>query len=101
MSYPLIIAPEAERELERAVHWYNEQRPGLGRELLACVETAFDRIRRSPELHAVVYRGVRLTLVRRFPYVVCYLFNGETVTVVAVFHGHRDPKVWRERIRES
>ena len=48
---------------------------------------------------AVTYRTVRQTLVRRFPYVVCYTFEAEEVCVIAVFHGHRDPSDWRSRAR--
>jgi hypothetical protein len=46
MVYPLFIEPEAERELEHAVNWYNKCRPGLGFELLECVDEVFERIRR-------------------------------------------------------
>ena len=61
------------------------------------LDDVFTRIVKTPEIHAVVYRSLRLTLVKRFPYVVCYLFENETVYVVAVFHGHRDPAVWKSR----
>ena len=98
MEYPLIIEPEAELDLEQAVNWYNDQRPGLGQEFLECVEVVFDRIRQLPESHALAYENARLTLVKRFPYVVCYLFVGEKVYVIAVFHGHRDPNAWKDRI---
>lgn len=30
MAHKLVIEPEAERELEHAFHWYNQQRAGLG-----------------------------------------------------------------------
>jgi len=98
MSYPIVINPEAELDLEQAVQWYNDRRPGLGYEFLECVEKVFVRIRRTPELHAIVHQMARLTLVKRFPYVVCYLFENETVYVIAVFHGHRDPSSWINRI---
>jgi plasmid stabilization system protein ParE len=98
MAYPLIIEPEAELDLEQAVTWYNDQRPGLGSEFLEQVEAAFDRIREMPQLHAIAHGNARLTLVKRFPYVVCYIFNGEKVFVIAVFHGHRDPNAWKHRV---
>lgn len=98
MAFPLILEPEAEDDLGDAYRWYEEQRAGLGREFLQCVENVFDRIRRSPEMHAVTYKSVRQTLVRRFPYVVCYTFEEDSVHVVAVFHGHRDPNDWKSRM---
>lgn len=97
MALPLIINPEAEDDLAKAYRWYEDRRPGLGREFLECLEEIFDRIRRTPEIHEVTYKTVRQTLVRRFPYVVCYTLELECVKVIAVFHGHRDPRDWRSR----
>lgn len=98
MPYPLIINPEAKLDLKQAIRWYNNQSAGLGYEFLECVEKVFTRIRRHPEIHAIAHQAARLTLVKRFPYVVCYLFENETVYVIAVFHGHRDPSSWKNRL---
>jgi len=97
MAFPLIINPEAEDDLAHAYGWYEQQRPGLGREFLDCVEEVFNRIRRTPEIHAATYKAVRQTLVKRFPYVVCYVFEAECVYVIAVFHARRDPSGWQSR----
>ena len=97
MSYRLVVQPEAEADLDEAYLWYEKQRRGLGRELIECVEAVFERIRETPELHPVVHRNVRHTLVKRFPYVVCYVLEEDQVDVVAVFHGHRNPTVWKSR----
>lgn len=101
MTCRLVLQPSAEADLEEAYQWYEAQCRGLGRELIECVEAAFERIRQSPELHAVAYRNVRQTLVRRFPYVICYVLDGDVVDVLAVFHGHRDPGVWKARVGGS
>lgn len=74
MSYPLEITPEAEADSKQAYLWYESQRTGLGMEFLARLEQAFERISHSPEIHTVTYRHVRQTLLRKFPYVVCYVF---------------------------
>jgi plasmid stabilization system protein ParE len=99
MSYNLIIEPEAELDLEEAVNWYNQQRPGLGREFIECVDEVVHRIRDNPETHPVTHRSARLALIKRFPFVVCYTFEDNTVFVMAVFHGHRHPNVWQDRLR--
>ncbi len=98
MKYRLVIQPEAEADLDEAYRWYEKQRSGLGSQFIECVEAVLDRISERPELHAVVYRTVRQTLVRRFPYVVCYVLEGHCVDVVAVFHGQRDPASWKSRV---
>jgi len=99
MACKIIVEPEAELDLEEAVNYYNDQQSGLGREFIERVDDVFDRIREMPEVHAVVHRAARLALVRRFPYVVCYIFEGDFVYVMAVFHGHRDPSSWQDRLK--
>ncbi|MEQ8787970.1 MAG: type II toxin-antitoxin system RelE/ParE family toxin [Pirellulaceae bacterium] len=93
-----VLQPEAEADLAEAFQWYENQRAGLGRQFLQSVETVFDRICETPQLHPVVYGSVRQALVRRFPYVVCYLDDESVVEVIAVFHVRRDPTSWRERV---
>lgn len=97
MAHSLVLTPEAETDLAHACRWYEDQRIGLGQDFLLCVEQVFDQIRRSPDSHAVGYRDVRQALVRRFPYVVCYRSDRRTVRVIAVYHGHRDPRSWQKR----
>ena len=98
MTYRLVIQPEAEADLDEAYRWYENQRSGLGVEFIERVEQVFERLCRMPELHAVVYKAVRQTLVKRLPYVVCYVSEEDCVDVVAVFHGHRDPTAWKSRV---
>lgn len=98
MTCRLVIQPEAESDLDEAYRWYENQRSGLGREFITCVEAVFKRICETPELHPIVHNSVRQTLLKRFPYVVCYVFAEDCVDVVAVFHGHRKPTAWQSRM---
>ena len=97
MSLKLIINPEAEADLAEAKQWYDNRRLGLGDQFLTCVEAVFNRICRHPLLHATVYRDLRMTLVRRFPYAVVYRVDDDQITVVAVYHTRRDPRGWQLR----
>lgn len=97
MTRPLIIRPEAEVDLAAGRDWYDSQRQGLGLEFLTAVEQVFARIRETPELHAVEFRGVRRTGTERFPYVVYYRLLIESIEVLAVLHGSRNPRRWRTR----
>ena len=91
--YAVIFRNEARRELEEAYQWYEEKRQGLGSELLLVVDAAVERIRRAPDIGPIVYRNVRRVLTRRFPYGIFYVVNPGRITVIAVFHGRRDPKI--------
>jgi plasmid stabilization system protein ParE len=98
MTLPVILRPVARREFDGAFDWYEQQRPGLGVEFVACVEEAFRQIARTPELRAKVRRNVRRAPVHRFPYSVYYTIEADRISVIAVFHSKRNPKVWQSRI---
>ena len=44
----LRVLPEAEEELAEAAEWYEAKRTGLGVELVALVDRAFDEIQDAP-----------------------------------------------------
>jgi plasmid stabilization system protein ParE len=45
-----------------------------------------------------VYKDYRRAIVHRFPYVVFYEFNVDTIVVYSVFHTAQDPQKWRRRL---
>ena len=90
--------PEAESELTEARDWYRERGLGLGDEFLRAVDSCLVTIQQSPASHPVVYRDIRRALLRRFPYGIFYLFEGNAVTVLACFHAKRNPTVWKQRM---
>jgi toxin ParE1/3/4 len=98
MTYRLIIRPEAETELTEAFDWYERRVPGLGADLLAAVDAAIDSILGHPLQHPIVHRSVRRALTRRFPYQVLFVTEADTVVVIAIFHGARDPRRWQDRV---
>jgi toxin ParE1/3/4 len=97
MTHPVVIRPEAEQDMAEGRDWYEGQREGLGTAFLTAVDDVFDRIREKPELYAPEYRAVRRAGLGRFPYVVYYRIVGESVEVIAVQHGSRNPRRWRSR----
>ena len=97
------VLPEAELEAAEAVLWYDEQRRGLGDEFLIELTQALDRIRREPRalprLKTYVGRHeIRCCLLKRFPYLVIFVYRPTEVLVVAVSHARRNPLYWLERI---
>ena len=91
----LIVRPEAESESLDAIDWYEARSPGLGSELLRCVDACFQRILRNPEIHPMVHREARMAIVRRFPYLLFYRFRDDSISVIAVFHAKRNPRIWK------
>jgi plasmid stabilization system protein ParE len=95
----LRVLPEAEEELTEAALWYESKRPGLGVELIAAADRAFDQMLEAP-LSCAVWRAdrpYRAKVLSRFPYVVFFRVDGEVAEVVAVAHAKRRPGYWLGR----
>jgi plasmid stabilization system protein ParE len=45
-----------------------------------------------------VIAGVQRALTHRFPYAVYFVAEPERIVVIGVFHQHRDPSSWRDRL---
>jgi plasmid stabilization system protein ParE len=97
MTYKVTLKADAEQDLLDALAWYDQQRPGLGSELLAEVEVVLDRISENPYLHPVIHRDIRRALTGRFPYGVFFILEDDSIVVLAVLHAKRDPAHWQQR----
>lgn len=98
MNQRFLIRQAAEDDLVEAKSWYDSRREGLGDEFVLCVEEAFDRIRRMPLMGFEVMPSVRRVGVRRFPFGVFYVVDSDVISIVAVYHGRRNPRGWQARI---
>lgn len=97
MSLRVVFRRATQDELETAVAWYDEQRRGLGEEFLTELGDAIEKAANSPERYPVVFESVRRTVLRRFPYAIYYLQRQDMLVVLAVFHGRRNPMIWKRR----
>lgn len=91
------LAP-ARAELQEAIDYYEDRRPGLGKELATEVRSTIDRILLNPIAWAKLSANVRRCRLRRFPYALIYQVKPDRVLVVAVMHLRRDPVYWRSRL---
>ena len=101
MTRPIDFLPEAELEIEGAYIWYERQRPGLGIQFLLALDAALMRAAESPLVFPKAARRTRKALLRRFPYLVLYVDEESRILITGVFHGHRDPDAWSDRVREK
>jgi toxin ParE1/3/4 len=96
VKWRLVIRPRAENDVRQAQQWYESQRPGLGAELIAEIETTLQALVRDPQRHTVYYRGFRRVFVHRFPYKLFYRLEGNRVIVFRILHARRDhPRLLR------
>jgi plasmid stabilization system protein ParE len=98
MTLAVVFRPEAQIDLLETLDWYEDQRPGLGEGFSAALDEAVGRIQSMPQMYALVFRDVRRTKLRTFPYLIYYRLRFDRLEVLAVLHGSRDPRLWQERV---
>ena len=90
--------PPAQAELEEAVAYYDQQKPGLGDEFAEEIRRTIRRILVHPEAWAKLSRRTRRCRTNRFPYGIIYQIRGDSIMIVAVMHMHRKPTYWKQRL---
>jgi plasmid stabilization system protein ParE len=94
------IRAAAERDLDEAAEWYrkNSVDPRVAIRFLLEARSVFEMIAESPRAFPEVHRDIRRCRLLAFPaYSVFYRVLGDSLVIVAVFHGRRQPSVWKVR----
>ncbi len=94
----VIYSNDALDDISRAYDDYEFRQPGLGERFVGRLATLSEAIGRIPELYGEVCLGVRAAMPNKFPFVVYYRIEGNTVDVIAVLHGATDSAVWQSRV---
>lgn len=76
---------------------YEVKSAGLGVEFLDDVQRVVDHLRTFPKLGQSIAGGFRRALLRRFPFLLIYADQPESILIIAVAHQRREPDYWRER----
>ncbi|MDI3318206.1 type II toxin-antitoxin system RelE/ParE family toxin [Pinibacter soli] len=92
MSYTLELQAEAVIDIQDAFEWYEEQKRGLGFELLDEIEAGFEKICESPFHYSSINESFRRFKIKRFPYLIIYEIETFKVIVIAVRHSSKKPK---------
>ena len=88
----------AQKELDEAIDYYNDQEPELGDQFLLEVLDGIQRIRSFPNAWHPYTSNSRRCLTRRFPYSLVYQILESEILVVAIAHFRRRPGYWKDRI---
>ena len=95
MTLELLVRGRAKADIRRAAKWYEKQREGLGKQFVAEVDAALERIEANPEQYQILHRDIRHAITRLFPYGVFFRIRGNKISVFAVVHLHRDEVHWK------
>jgi mRNA-degrading endonuclease RelE of RelBE toxin-antitoxin system len=98
MRFRIRIEPEAYRDIQEGIDWYNEQQPGLGRKFHFEVKVFIGKLKINP-FFQVRYNDVRCLPLKQYPYMIHFTVDEErrVVTIWAVFKTSRTPTIWKSR----
>ena len=94
------VRDEAQAEIPAAFACYEDRRQGLGQQFLLSLDAVFERIRRQPMAFPVIDGPVRHAMLRRFPYALIFDLEEDRATILAAFHGRRQPRGWSDKVSE-
>ena len=89
--------PDAARELEETISWYESRAPGLRAQFLQEVERGITVIQEHPQAWSPFLNETRRFHTHRFPYGLVYAEDEEAIHILAVMHLHRKPDYWQHR----
>lgn len=98
MPFKIKIEPEAHRDIQEGIDWYNKQQDGLGRQFYAEVKTSIEELKTHP-FFQVRYDDVRCLPLKKYPYMIHFTVDEENKQVIvrAAFNTSRDPEIWKKR----
>ena len=94
MNHSISISSRAQKEITEAFLWYEQQRSGLGVQLMLLLEKKLELLQQNPNLYPTVYKAIHRSLIKKFPYSIFYIVDGNTVEILAFFHMKRKPIRW-------
>ena len=97
----IVFRASANAELVAAKAWYDQQRHGLGDEFARSLESAINRVVRNPFAAPAVYKNVRRVLLKRFPYSVFYVVDGDNLLVLSCLHTRRSAVDWSKTLSKE
>jgi len=84
----------AERELNDAAVYYENERAGLGLKFLHEVEQYIEAIIKNPNAGRTVRGQVRRRILRKFPYGILYSVKDDSIRILAIMNLKRRPTYW-------
>ena len=93
----IIFLPPADKELEDAIVYYNDQLEGLGKQFFQEVSIALKFIKKFPYAWHKIEKHTRRFLLQKFPYLILYIPEKDKIIITAIAHKHRHPDYYFNR----
>jgi plasmid stabilization system protein ParE len=100
MSWRLEIKEEAKKDIVEAAHWYQQKSLGLDIKFIQYLEDTFHIILVNPKTFKRVYKNFRQAALKKFPFVVVYETEEDTIIIYSVFHTKQNPVKKIKRLKK-
>jgi plasmid stabilization system protein ParE len=94
----LEIHPAALEELSSATIWYLERSESAAAKFVREIDEAIELIAVSPNRWPLHEGQTRRYVLRRFPFAIIYREKPTAIQILAIAHGSRRPKYWKDRL---
>jgi hypothetical protein len=84
-------------DLAAAVAHYDGISVDLGNRFRVSVRNRIDTVSERPESFGRIHEQLRAAMVDRFPYVILFEYEKDTVSILGIFHAASDRGPWFER----
>lgn len=97
LKYTVSFSAEARDETFKAYLWYKEEKSGLEKKFRENLRVKIESLKQNPKASSFVYKNVRSSRMKTFPYNILYTISNSNIQIIAVFHHSRNPKEWKKR----
>ncbi len=93
----IILIPPADKELDEAIDYYNDQLTGLGEQFYTSFLDTIGYISQKPDTWKKIGANTRRINIKRFPYLILYVLDEQNILIACIAHQHRNPTYYMER----
>ena len=93
-----ILLPPSDIELDQAIKYYEIKTEGLGQDFYSDFLHTIELIESFPLAWTKVGSHTHKIHLKRFPYMLLYIINGNNLLISCIAHQHRNPEYYVNRI---
>lgn len=90
MSITIIFKSAAIDDIKQIKYWYRLQKKGLEKDFVKELKLYVNLLKNNKKLFQARYKEIRAIPLKRFPYLVYYILQKDTVFVIAVIAASQD-----------
>jgi len=100
MNFQLRFHSAIEEDLASNYNWFEQKQLGLGNDFLNEFYSITESIEIRPYLNSILYNNIRRKLMKKFPYAIYYVIQGNFVLIIGVFHFARNPRLIQSSLKD-